>query len=63
MLILRLLVTCAIPDLPEWVATEMAKVEFARREAVRRLSANTTPPSDMPSPPAPAQLSIGRVVI
>lgn len=64
MLILRLLITCAIPDLPDWVATEMAKVEFARREAVRRLSSTTTPlQSDMSLPPAHnanTQLSIGR---
>lgn len=44
MLTLRFIISCAIPDLPEWVATEMAKVEFARREAWRRLS-STTPNS------------------
>lgn len=33
MLILRYLISNSIPDLPEWVATEMAKVEFARRQA------------------------------
>ncbi|KAG8288643.1 Anoctamin-8 [Homalodisca vitripennis] len=60
MLILRLLVTCAIPDLPEWVATEMAKVEFARREALRRLSTATPPQS---TPPQPNQLPIGRFVV
>lgn len=33
-----------------WVATEMAKVEFARREAVNRLSSTTTtPPSSDPA--------------
>ncbi|XP_075216238.1 anoctamin 8 white walker [Lycorma delicatula] len=67
MLILRFLVTSAIPDLPDWVATEMAKVEFARREAVRRLSTTATPPpSDSNTSPSssPAnQLSIGRFVV
>ncbi|XP_054289963.1 anoctamin-8-like isoform X2 [Macrosteles quadrilineatus] len=60
MLILRLLVTSAIPDLPEWVATEMAKVEFARREALRRLSTATPQQS---TPPQPNQLPIGRFVV
>lgn len=46
MLLIRFLISCLIPDKPQWVATEMAKVEFARREAVNRLSsATTTPPS------------------
>lgn len=65
MLILRLLVTCAIPDLPDWVATEMAKVEFARREAVRRLSTTATctpPPSNATTPP-PTITNIGRFVV
>ncbi|XP_039276146.1 anoctamin-8 [Nilaparvata lugens] len=59
MLILRLLVTCAIPDLPDWVATEMAKVEFARREAVRRLSttATTTPPPSNATTPPPTNIT------
>lgn len=38
MLILRFLISYSIPDLPVWVAHEMAKVEFARREAVRKFS-------------------------
>lgn len=41
-LIVRFLISYSIPDLPEWVATEMAKVEFARREAVRRFSSTST---------------------
>lgn len=46
MLLIRFLISCLIPDKPNWVATEMAKVEFARREAVNRISsATTTPPS------------------
>lgn len=44
MLVIRFLISCAIPDKPDWVATEMAKVEFARREAVNRLSSTTTTP-------------------
>lgn len=48
-LILRYIISHSIPDLPDWVATEMAKVEFARREAVRRSSAASTvevPPTE-----------------
>jgi len=41
-LTLRYIISHSIPDLPTWVATEMAKVEFARREAVRRSSAPST---------------------
>uniref|UniRef100_A0A1B6E559 Anoctamin n=1 Tax=Clastoptera arizonana TaxID=38151 RepID=A0A1B6E559_9HEMI len=67
MLILRFLITCAIPDIPDWVATEMAKVEFARREAVSRLSSTTTPlQNDLPLPPSSdsgTELSIGRFVV
>lgn len=33
MLILHYLISFSIPDVPEWIATEMAKVEFARRQA------------------------------
>lgn len=50
MLLIRFLISCIIPDKPTWVATEMAKVEFARREAVNRLSSTTTtPPSSDPA--------------
>ncbi|KAJ8983111.1 hypothetical protein NQ317_001855 [Molorchus minor] len=41
MLIIRFIITCAIPDIPGWLATEMAKIEWARREASR--TATTTP--------------------
>lgn len=63
MLVLRFLISCIIPDVPEWVATEMAKVEFARREACRRLSSTTasTPAPDNVSPPS--GLVIGRLVV
>lgn len=43
MLAIRFVIICAIPDIPSWVATEMAKVEFLRREAVRRLSSTPSP--------------------
>ncbi|KAJ4448145.1 hypothetical protein ANN_10158, partial [Periplaneta americana] len=62
MLTLRFIITCAIPDLPEWVATEMAKVEFARREACRRLSSTTTSPAPDVTVPPPG-LVIGRFVV
>ncbi|PSN51037.1 hypothetical protein C0J52_15420 [Blattella germanica] len=62
MLTLRFIITCAIPDLPEWVATEMAKVEFARREACRRLSSQTTSPAPDAAIPPPG-LVIGRFVV
>ncbi|KAE8743203.1 hypothetical protein FOCC_FOCC011183 [Frankliniella occidentalis] len=54
MLVMRFLITCAIPDLPKWVAIEMAKVEFARREALRRLSSTvqTPAPESCPSQPS-----------
>ncbi|KAJ8935020.1 hypothetical protein NQ314_013045 [Rhamnusium bicolor] len=41
MLVIRFIITCAIPDIPGWLATEMAKIEWARREASR--NTNTTP--------------------
>lgn len=62
MLSLRFIITCAIPDLPEWVATEMAKVEFSRREACRRLSSTTASPATSVTIPPPG-LVIGRSVI
>lgn len=42
MLIIRFIITCAIPDIPGWLAAEMAKIEWARREASR---ITTTTPS------------------
>lgn len=57
MLCIRFLITCAIPELPSWLATEVAKLEWARREA-GRLTATATPSPD-PVDPATAQL-IGR---
>ena len=62
MLSLRFIITCAIPDLPSWVATEMAKVEFARREACRRLSSTAASPARDVTVPPPG-LVIGRLVI
>ncbi|XP_015598083.1 anoctamin-8 isoform X2 [Cephus cinctus] len=56
MLAIRFVIICAIPDIPNWVATEMAKVEFLRREAVRRLSST-------PSPEQQPATVIGRFVV
>ena len=32
MILLKVLIAYAIPDIPRWVATEMAKIEYKRRE-------------------------------
>ena len=32
MLVLKYWIAFAIPDIPSWVATEMAKIEWRRRE-------------------------------
>ncbi|GLG96978.1 Anoctamin [Gryllus bimaculatus] len=63
MLILRFVISCAIPDVPEWVATEMAKVEFARREACRRLSSTTASTPAPDNTPPPSGIVIGRFVV
>lgn len=33
MLAFRCALSCLIPDVPQWIATEMAKAEYIRREA------------------------------
>lgn len=43
MLIIRFIITCAIPDIPGWLAAEMAKIEWARREASRITNATPSP--------------------
>ncbi|XP_019880243.2 anoctamin-8 isoform X2 [Aethina tumida] len=43
MLVIRFIITCAIPDIPGWLATEMAKIEWARREASRMTNATPSP--------------------
>lgn len=43
MLVIRFIITCAIPDIPGWLATEMAKIEWARREASRISNATPSP--------------------
>ncbi|CAH0551679.1 unnamed protein product [Brassicogethes aeneus] len=48
MLIIRFIITCAIPDIPGWLATEMAKIEWARREA-SRMSNSTPSPEELSS--------------
>lgn len=45
MLCIRFIITCTIPDIPSWLATEMAKIEWARREA-SRVSRTATPSPD-----------------
>lgn len=59
---MRFLITSAIPDLPKWVAIEMAKVEFARREALRRLSSTVQTPAPETCSSQPSTY-IGRLVI
>lgn len=46
MLCIRFIITCAIPDIPGWLATEMAKTEWARREASRLGNTATPSPDD-----------------
>ncbi|CAG9859654.1 unnamed protein product [Phyllotreta striolata] len=48
MLVIRFIITCAIPDIPGWLATEMAKIEWARREA-SRITTNTPSPEEITS--------------
>ncbi|XP_074035844.1 anoctamin 8 white walker isoform X2 [Leptinotarsa decemlineata] len=48
MLVIRFIITCAIPDIPGWLATEMAKIEWARREA-SRITNNTPSPEEVTS--------------
>ena len=38
MLLLKIWISYAIPDIPSWVATEMAKIEFRRREGEKNLN-------------------------
>lgn len=47
MLCIRFIITCAIPDIPGWLATEMAKIEWARREASRLGSTATPSPEEV----------------
>lgn len=54
MLTIRFVITCAIPDIPSWLATEMAKIEWNRREA-SRIGKTATP-----SPEETTTKSIGR---
>ncbi|XP_069166771.1 anoctamin-10 isoform X3 [Procambarus clarkii] len=52
MIALKYGISYAIPDIPEWIATEMAKVEFQRREALRRFSTSNSPPTREDSQPS-----------
>lgn len=56
MLCIRFIITCAIPDIPGWLATEMAKIEWARREASRLGNTAT------PSPDEASSKLIGRYI-
>lgn len=46
MLVIRFIITCAIPDIPGWLATEMAKTEWARRNANRAATTATPSPEE-----------------
>ncbi|CAH1797955.1 unnamed protein product [Owenia fusiformis] len=52
-LAVKLLIAYAIPDVPYWVATEKARWEFQRREALKRLAAQTTSPPPLQNKNAP----------
>ncbi|XP_022912435.2 anoctamin-10 isoform X1 [Onthophagus taurus] len=56
MLCIRFIITCAIPDIPGWLATEMAKIEWARREASRVGATGTPSPDEI----LPTSKTIGR---
>ncbi|XP_076268543.1 anoctamin 8 white walker isoform X3 [Rhynchophorus ferrugineus] len=47
MLVIRFIITCAIPDIPGWLATEMAKIEWARRDASRVTTTATPSPEEI----------------
>ena len=38
MILLKVAIAYAIPDVPVWVETEMAKIEYRRRETEKNLS-------------------------
>ncbi|XP_018328855.1 anoctamin-8 [Agrilus planipennis] len=57
MLGIRFAITCAIPEIPGWLATEMAKIEWARREASRLSNTRTASPFD------PSTKRIGRFIV
>lgn len=46
MLLVKVLISYAVPDVPKWVETEMAKIEFRRREIEKgNLMASTSSPA------------------
>ena len=47
MLCIRFIITCVIPDIPSWLATEMAKIEWARRNASRLTTTATPSPEEI----------------
>ncbi|XP_053629795.2 anoctamin-10 isoform X2 [Cherax quadricarinatus] len=62
MIALKYGISYAIPDIPEWIATEMAKVEFQRREALRRLSSSNSPPTREDSQPSSPRYLFGHSI-
>ncbi|XP_047486839.1 anoctamin-8-like [Penaeus chinensis] len=63
MIALKYGISYVIPDIPAWVATEMAKVEFQRREALRRLSTSNSPPTREESQsPSPSRYLFGHSI-
>ncbi|GAB1604800.1 anoctamin-8-like isoform X2, partial [Argonauta hians] len=42
-LAVKMWIAYAIPDIPQWVATEMSRLDFLRREAFKKLDCHSTP--------------------
>ena len=47
MLLLKIWISYAIPDIPSWVATEMAKIEWKRRESEKTTRTYMTPTTSL----------------
>ena len=66
-MLVKVWIAYIIPDIPSWVATEMAKIEWRRREAEKNVQViNFTPSASLetvdrsvqvPSSPSPERLS------
>ena len=66
-MLVKVWIAYIIPDIPSWVATEMAKIEWRRREAEKNVQMiNFTPSASVdtmdrsvqvPSSPSPERLS------
>ena len=67
LLLVKVWIAYIIPDIPSWVATEMAKIEWRRREAEKNVQMFNFTPSvsletvdrsvQVPSSPSPERLS------